>query len=161
MEEECSTDCFLTFAFQSFCTQQKRELTGGQVGLDEGGDPWAALLGAAVVPPLASAIANEWEPRDPEPVLAWFEAWEPLLPLSTRLTVLEHVILPKVSEFMNLTAHPLVKSLHVACKEVEAQHNACPRPLTSSCVAAALASGIPAVAPMLLIPPSTMIIETI
>ena len=99
LERWFSTACCLTLAVQSsFNTQQKGGLAGGQVA-DEGSDPWAALLGAVVVPPLASAIANEWEPRDTEPMLAWFEAWEPLLPLSTRLTVLEHLILPKVSEF--------------------------------------------------------------
>lgn len=59
-------------------------------------DPYSALLNAAVLPGLASAVTNLWEPREPEPLLAWMDAWRDALPTSIQLTILETLIFPKV-----------------------------------------------------------------
>ena len=64
--------------------------------LNAAADPYTALLTAAVVPGLASAITNLWEPRDPEPMLRWTEAWQAALPTGVQITVLDTLVFPKV-----------------------------------------------------------------
>ena len=59
-------------------------------------DPYTALLAAAVVPGLATAVTNLWEPRDPEPMLRWTEAWQGALPTGVQITVLDTLVFPKV-----------------------------------------------------------------
>lgn len=58
-------------------------------------DPFASLLHATVVPPLASAITNVWEPRDAEPLLTWMETWGHTLPHSVQSAILDNLVFPK------------------------------------------------------------------
>ena len=59
-------------------------------------DPYTALLKATIIPALASAITNYWQPREPEPMLAWMDAWRDALPMGLQLSVLETLVFPKV-----------------------------------------------------------------
>ena len=58
--------------------------------------PYVSLASAVVLPPLAGAITNEWEPRNPEPILLFLEAWAELLPTSVLRHLLDSLIFPKV-----------------------------------------------------------------
>lgn len=60
------------------------------------GKPYVRLASAVVLPPLASAITNEWEPRAPEPLLLFLEAWADLLPASLLRHILDSLVFPKV-----------------------------------------------------------------
>ena len=60
-------------------------------------DAYAQLLAAAVLPRVAAALTNAWEPRDPEPALRWLDAWEPLLPPAVQRHVLHSLVFPKVT----------------------------------------------------------------
>mmetsp|Transcript_33140 Transcript_33140/g.93819 ORF Transcript_33140/g.93819 Transcript_33140/m.93819 type:complete len:857 (+) Transcript_33140:229-2799(+) len=57
-------------------------------------DPYCCLLAETVLPHLRSSITNIWQPRDPEPLLRWLEAWEPALPAPTREYILAHLVMP-------------------------------------------------------------------
>jgi len=70
-------------------------------------DPYSALLAAAVVPGLASAITNLWEPRDPEAMLAWMDAWRDALPTAVQITILDTLLFPKVPPLLLLCYLPV------------------------------------------------------
>lgn len=36
-------------------------------------DPYCRLLAEIVMPQLRTAVTNQWQPRDPEPLLRWLE----------------------------------------------------------------------------------------
>lgn len=59
-------------------------------------DPYTQLVGAVVLPRLSAAITNDWEPRNPEPMLQFMDAWEPHLPRPALQHILHSLILPKV-----------------------------------------------------------------
>jgi len=52
-----------------------------------------------VVPGVASAVTNSWEPRDPEAALAWMDAWQDALPPGVQVTILDTLLFPKVPFF--------------------------------------------------------------
>eukprot|EP00850_Spirogloea_muscicola_P005333 SM000024S07795 [mRNA] locus=s24:539546:542717:- [translate_table: standard] len=54
------------------------------------------LVREVLLPPLRTAVTNGWEPRDPEPLLQFLEAWDVLLPTAVRRNVLEQLVLPKL-----------------------------------------------------------------
>lgn len=43
------------------------------------------------------SAATSWEPRDPEPMLAWLDAWEGLLPPAALSHVLMSLVLPRIA----------------------------------------------------------------
>jgi len=57
-------------------------------------DPYCRLLAEIVMPQLRTAVTNQWQPRDPEPLLRWLEMWEPVLPAPTRDYILQHLVMP-------------------------------------------------------------------
>ena len=63
---------------------------------DASEDPYTRLLALVLLPKLANALTNAWEPRDPEPPLRFLEAWAGALPPSVQRHVLDTLILPKV-----------------------------------------------------------------
>jgi tuftelin-interacting protein 11 len=50
-----------------------------------------------ILPPLRSLVLNSWEPRDPEPLLRFFEAWEALLPASVKENMYDQLVMPKLT----------------------------------------------------------------
>ena len=62
----------------------------------EDGNPYVQLTTSTVLPPTASALTNEWEPRNPEPALQWLDAWTDLLPATLINHILNNLVYPKV-----------------------------------------------------------------
>ena len=60
------------------------------------GTPYARLINSVVLPPIASALTNEWEPRMPEPALQLLEEWQPALPASVYNHIVNDLVYPKV-----------------------------------------------------------------
>ncbi|GAA5822771.1 hypothetical protein JCM3770_003324, partial [Rhodotorula araucariae] len=59
--------------------------------------PFETLLWTVWLPRVRSAINNSWPPSSPEPAVAFYTAWLPLLPSFVRDNILDQLILPKVS----------------------------------------------------------------
>ncbi|KIZ04951.1 Tuftelin-interacting protein 11, partial [Monoraphidium neglectum] len=76
----------------------RHAVLGGELGGGGGGgdDPYAAVVEELVLPPVRSAL-TAWDPRDPEPVLAWLDAWEGLLTPAALGHVLLGLVLPRIS----------------------------------------------------------------
>lgn len=75
--------------------QQKRNVVFQASG-GTSSDPYVQLCSALVMPKLNRVVTNDWEPRNPEPMLQFMELWGPLLPGALQQQVLESLIFPKV-----------------------------------------------------------------
>lgn len=75
--------------------QQKRNVVFQASG-GSSSDPYVQLCSALVMPKLNRVVTNDWEPRNPEPMLQFMELWVPLLPGALQQQVLESLIFPKV-----------------------------------------------------------------
>lgn len=75
--------------------QQKRNVVF-QAGGGASSDPYVQLCSALVMPKLNRVVTNDWEPRNPEPMLQFMELWGPLLPGALQQQVLESLVFPKV-----------------------------------------------------------------
>lgn len=74
-------------------TDRVKESVFAEVAAED--DPFCRLLEEAVLPHLRSSIANLWQPRDPEPLLRWLEAWDSTLPPPVRdNSILRNLVLP-------------------------------------------------------------------
>ncbi len=84
-------------------------------------DPYTALLNATVIPGLASAVTNSWEPREPEPMLAWMDAWREALPMGVQISILETLVFPKVNVCLHFQAHKYLTCRLVLPEVISAQ----------------------------------------
>ena len=76
--------------------QQKQNAVFQAAGGASSSDPYVQLCSAVVMPKLSRVVTNDWEPRNPEPMLQFIELWGPLLPGALQQQVLESLIFPKV-----------------------------------------------------------------
>lgn len=59
-------------------------------------DPFALLMLHVVLPPLRSAIVNEWLPREPEALLTFLDHWKWFLPSKLLNYVSQFLVFPKL-----------------------------------------------------------------
>lgn len=89
---------------------QESPSTAESIFADVADDPYLRLLNETALPPVRSAVANAWDPHNPEPLLAFFERWDAALPPTARSQ-----LLVRRRAFSRLTPHSKsrrVASLH-------------------------------------------------
>jgi len=60
--------------------------------------PYESLMWNVWLPRVRSSINNSWDPTDAEPVTRLYEIWTPFLPDFVRASILDQLVLPKLSK---------------------------------------------------------------
>lgn len=58
---------------------------------------YETMLYTLWLPPVRSAITNDWEPHDPDPLLALITSWQPLLPSFVLISLIDNLIVPRLT----------------------------------------------------------------
>ncbi|XP_024404039.1 septin and tuftelin-interacting protein 1 homolog 1 [Physcomitrium patens] len=64
---------------------------------DVDNSPYIQLVLEVVFPHIRLATTNSWQPRDPEPLLRFLEAWDKVLPGGVKQNLLEGLVMPKLT----------------------------------------------------------------
>lgn len=76
---------------------QGNEANDHAIFQDVDNSPYLQLVLEVVFPHIRLATTNVWQPRDPEPILRFLEAWDKVLPGGIKQNLLEGVVMPKLT----------------------------------------------------------------